>query len=1558
MSRVVETPNQQQETNNINPTTSNNNNSDPTATNNYNDNDDHTTTNNNHEIASEYTVPTAVAPPAESPLNNNQPPTGTSAPLLQGRVRRPQPQQAKYPNLKVPVKQIVEGTYLLPLRRQPPLHCQNPGQSSKLHPPLVIVAPEAENPQALSLSSNHCSQLMRKAKNFTAGVSRSTTGTKKQRRYNRLSSTKRKRSDSVAPSETNSPDSNQQNNQIHVVTSFALRTLLLEDIWFIEEETAIVLFFDEALLPPRYGKRLLTLWRETEQSQFLPTVSCQGRSYKQLSGWVQSNQATKKKITEEGVKTYDQVMEALSEFNHNGLYLRFPIFSAIDCNISFPPQACIQQLISWFELYTYPQGVFLQADYHPERTWLPLFKQLKAQGDDRVTLFHRLIQESTGDRYMMAELKSVWERCQAQQDASETKAQFENKIAAVQKQALSQALVPPPIIDAAVVAKFCEKLDERLNERLDECFGRFNNIFDKFLSEYELRALTTQFEHQLPQQFNAIMGMSGYLKKIDDAPATDKRFLRKRYSLDAFFQFIVRARKHNNHLLVPFGMLFALAQYACGHGMLALQIPIWFGISVSKRTMERRVAECLKTYDQKVQRSLRNVTNLLAVFDNLQDGRRLQFQSGQSAIYTRVTARFVMAMYLEKLPSWVYSCLSRPALTYIQQDIPAPYQMPAFECDRSDRHASLVDTIASLFRGTYKSDLERDGNPFDFSGTRVRCYVQMVSWCAELRAIKRYLSIRRRKGQELDYTLQPIQFAACPKREMINYSMNRLRKKRDTNVFTMARQFASRVVRTWRHLPPVAELLMLPVSVLDETTKVGASGVVLDFMTLHGLLEWDDHNKIYKPAASWNDKWLFIVGDGLSIDRIFQFFDDVMAITDSKTVSFRQAYRQAMAISRVIHRVVPITGDLHVRFHMLESIYRLFYGGFLQCFQHRLKWKRLDPIDVSNSYRLCHRLVALVYEETERLMFDVFVCNAVKKVKIEDLLKGSNGGEDLAVYLAKTYLAFLNREVRESPHWLRRYLCNFLLITKKYMRFLEAEQHGDAISMEAMVVEYLPYFYATNKRNSFNTQLRLMELYYHGIPILVLQQLRLNRTKRQKPASVASAFQKESALDQIMERLMPFFKGMNHLGTEASFIKVSQMLTACQRAKHFVEFYTRGRADGMSELAERVKEEGDPAEIAKYNEEALADPGQRNKRTTYPKSELNRVLVTELLVLAKCYEVPRDSSSVIDRDHFWRALDLTTLKVQKKLRRCGGDGKVEADTTHQYVLCQAQAMMGPLSKAKNARVGEETGDNREGDQMDVDETEDDEEIDLEKAMNDQDEELENAMKDQDGEESVGDRSYFSIGETVAVVEVMEDTSGYGTQPSVEVFSDKEDDNDEEWGNSQEDTVFEEDEEQIPETQLEDAIEEEAAETTDETEDVDDNRCDEVDEDAEDASASQEEEDNEEGADSVEKDQDDGLIEKSAVKGMKVVPMNVIASKDVVAVALEEIAEKNVITARGKDVERKEREEHFLRYKLYVRLEEMEDDGETLGWLDTTSDNNEQDTLLERSLAAFERFRNE
>ena len=1523
----------------------------------------------------EYTVPTAVAPsastqePTTAPTTNDPSPTPIQAPT----ATKPSP---TYAHLTGRVKNVKEGAYLLPLRRQPPFACANPGNSAMLHPPLIVVSPTATTTRSkLTLASNNCSQLMRKAKNYTSGVTRSSNGKSKQQRYQPQSKKRKSISEQSAVSSTlsdatpiPSPSSPTGTHAIHVVTSFALRTLLLEDVWFLKPNTPVVLFFDETILPPRYGKRWLKVWRDTLQSEFIPTVLCQGKPYKQLVGWVHQNPHRDKV---EGEHPMKQLAETLVERTQIGIEMKFPIFSAIDCNLAFPPQQCIQQLLSWFEVFHYPEGLFMQADYHPERSWLEVFKRLKTSGDDRLTLFHRAIQESHGDRFMMAEMKSVWERLENKQCAEEKAAESKEALAVAVKDAQRQPLIPPPIVDVPVVKKFCKRVDSRIQERLEDCFGRFNNIFEKFLSESETRHLAAEFERVLPRQFNALMGFSGYDKKLELAPKKQRGFLRLRYSLDVFFQFVARARKHNNHMFVPFAMIFALAQYACGHSMLATQLPVWFGISVSKRTMERRVEEWIMTYDAKVKRSIRKVSNLLCVFDNLQDGRRLQFQSGQSCIFTRVTARFVMAMYIAKFPEWVYSYLERPKLTFLRQAIPAPYQMPAFEKSKS---FSFISDIVSVFRGTYDTDLEKNGNPFDLSGQRVSVFVNMVACCNTLHNLKRFLSVKRRKGLDVDYTLQPKAFSNCRSRRRINAAFNGLRKNKDSNIFEIARQFQSRVVRTWRYVPPVAELLILPVSVLDETTKVGATGIIMDFMVLHGLLRYDEHTESFCPGDSWESKWLFIVGDGLSVERMFQFFDNILSIVDSKTASFRQAYRQAMAISRVIHRVVPINGDLHVRFHMLEAIYRLFYGGFLQCVQHRLKWKRLDPYEVSKSYRLCHRLVVLVYEELERMMLDVFILETVKEEQADRFVHRQEE-EDLAVFIANKYMSFLNEQAKESKDWLRRFLCNFLLIVKKYLAFLQAEQSGDAVSMEALVIDYLPIFFVTKKSNSFSIQLRLIELYYHGLPISILQLIRMNRTKRQKTSNNPNpAYQKESALDQIMERLMPFFKGMSHNGTEAAFVRVSQMLTACQRAKHFVEFYTRTRSDGEAELAERKKEmkemqnddatndtgndtrndasQDNATANTKSTEDKLADPGDRHKKTTHPKSKVNRILVTEVLVLARCHETRKEATLVIDGNHFWRALDGTSLEVKKKIRN-RGDGKVETDITHQYVVVQAQQMMKSFKSQKDTMENEQTekehteGDNSDNESM---ETNANSAIDLEEAI-----------KEQDNEGSADGLAYFSDDES-AVVEVEGDTSFFGTQTSDLLVSDDEDDNDGMDGDEEEARLPEKDMEgtEIAETQLQDMIADEETELMDGTENeydatsvgsAEDNDA----EDDENRSVDDQRGDEGDGGTEGHKEEEP-LIEKGKVTGMKVAPMNAVAAKDVMAHAVQEIEKKNVMALRQWEAARKEREDHFLRLQLFQRLEKMEDDGNALSLTTRNDVGTPLGDKLDRGLDLFELYK--
>ena len=836
-------------------------------------------------------------------------------------------------NLRGHVKNVTEGAFLLQLRRIDPLPCKYPGRSTKLNAPLVVVTAEADKRKRnkLSLVSNNCSLMMRRAKNYTSGVSRSPTGTSKQKRFDKEGPSKKRKHQNTTSSDPDSKPSG-GNPSLQLVTSFALRTLVLEDLWFVQEGLPIVLFFHDESLPPRYSKKWQEIWEESLQSDYIPSVQCQGRTYKQLVGWVHGNPDVKH-VTGDG-KRYENIVEALSEFQQHALQLKFPVISPfLEWNLTMPPKHCLQEKLGWFEYFHFPQSIFLQADYHPERRWQSIFKMLKADTDDRVTLLHRLIQETQGDRFMLSELRGIWERLAQTALATKTKEENEKALAkAVEEATSTTSQLNQPLIVPDVVEAFCSKVDATLVDRLESCFGRFNNIFDMILSEYETRCLVMEFERALPQQFEAIMSFCGYNKKLQSVPANERDFVRLRYTLDAFFQFVVRSRNHNNHLLVPFATIFALAQYACGHPLFATQIPVWFGISVSKRTMERRIESWMQSYDERLRNSLKNVTFLMGVFDNLQDGRALQFQQGQSAIYTRVTARFIMQMYLAKFPAWAYSFTERPILTYIAQDIPAPYQLPALEFVKP---GSLSTLITSIFLGRYPVECGPAGSPFDCSGTRVRHYQQLYKCCRELGTVKRFLSTKRRANRmDADYTLQPWEFPYSGVRASINNAMNKLRKPKATNLFELAKQFPSVMVRTWRGEPPVADLLMLPVSVLDETTKVGASGIILDFMVLHGLLIWDVQDEMYKPADTWEDKWLFIVGDGLSIDRLFQFFDDVMAITDAKSSSFRAAYKQAISINQVLHRVVPINGDLHVRFHMLDSIFRLFYGGFLQCIQH------------------------------------------------------------------------------------------------------------------------------------------------------------------------------------------------------------------------------------------------------------------------------------------------------------------------------------------------------------------------------------------------------------------------------------------------------------------------------------------------------------------------------------------------------------------------------------------------------------------------------------------------
>ena len=63
--------------------------------------------------------------------------------------------------------------------------------------------------------------------------------------------------------------------------------------------------------------------------------------------------------------------------------------------------------------------------------------------------------------------------------------------------------------------------------------------------------------------------------------------------------------------------------------------------------------------------------------------------------------------------------------------------------------------------------------------------------------------------------------------------------------------------------------------------------------------------------------------------------------------------------------------------------------------------------------------------------------------------------------------------------------------------------------------------------------------------------------------------------------------------------------------------------------------------------------------------------------------------------------------------------------------------------------------------------------------------------------------------------------------------------------------------------------------------------------------------------------------KLAVKGMNIVDMNEYATIDVMSKAKEMLEKKKIVTSRAMDLDRQEREHHYLRWQLARRLENMD-----------------------------------
>ena len=200
----------------------------------------------------------------------------------------------------------------------------------------------------------------------------------------------------------------------------------------------------------------------------------------------------------------------------------------------------------------------------------------------------------------------------------------------------------------------------------------------------------------------------------------------------AFYTFIQQCRLRNTHNFIWFSLINAASTFSSGRS----HIPLHFGYSIAKNTMLRKLNE-MYTYPELVLKSKETLNQhksfVIAIFDNSQFNINRKFQrhaisSNMAEATCRIFLKPTTYEYIDEIAS-SWSEHENIRITYLDQIIPSPFGMPAYETLPVDW--TIADASNErLF--TFEESI-------DLSGNLVQIYSDVKRTMSVIRRLKRIL---------------------------------------------------------------------------------------------------------------------------------------------------------------------------------------------------------------------------------------------------------------------------------------------------------------------------------------------------------------------------------------------------------------------------------------------------------------------------------------------------------------------------------------------------------------------------------------------------------------------------------------------------------------------------------------------------------------------------------------------------------------------------------------------------------------------------------------------------
>ena len=273
-----------------------------------------------------------------------------------------------------------------------------------------------------------------------------------------------------------------------------------------------------------------------------------------------------------------------------------------------------------------------------------------------------------------------------------------------------------------------------------------------------------------------------------------------------------------------------------------------------------------------------------------------------------------------------------------------------------------------------------------------------------------------------------------------------------------------------------------PVSPHNETMNTGVVKVILSLLVLYGLLESngstadneDADIKQLRLAPNASKRYLLMVSDGLTQMRAKQF----NKLIEETSHSFGPRYKVTVMLQKAMDQVNFIPGDLHGGgFHIMQVVYNLFYGAFIQKIQAVLKWKRICGSDVSKCYQQATSLASIFATELEHGVLAEYIKIVHHSADRRRAFQQICNAKKLAIHLAEGYRKWIEEHRKDTTNEVFRLTLNFISVMNIYRMFRVAIRCGDAVMIEWIYREILPLFNITNKKHYFEIGLNRLKIF-------------------------------------------------------------------------------------------------------------------------------------------------------------------------------------------------------------------------------------------------------------------------------------------------------------------------------------------------------------------------------------------------------------------------------------------------------------------------------------------------